>query len=45
MINDYMQHMLKLAFEKPKLRVRELVFIMMLLALRKNLFIDKSWDI
>jgi hypothetical protein len=26
MINDYMQHMLKLAFEKPELRARELVY-------------------
>jgi hypothetical protein len=42
MINDYMQHMLKLAFEKLELWVRELVFIMMLLALRKDLFISKS---
>jgi hypothetical protein len=30
MIYDYMQHMLKLAFEKSELRARELVFIMML---------------
>jgi hypothetical protein len=30
MINDYMQHMLKLAFEKSELRARELLFIKML---------------
>jgi hypothetical protein len=37
--------MLKLAFEKLELRARELLFIMMLLALCKDLFIGKSWDI
>jgi hypothetical protein len=37
--------MLKLSFKKPELRARELVFIMMLLALCKGLFIGKSWDI
>jgi hypothetical protein len=40
-----MQHRLKLAFEKLELRARELLFIIMLLALRKDLFIGKSWDI
>jgi hypothetical protein len=34
--------MLKLAFEKLELRARELLFIMMLLALHKDLFIGKS---
>jgi hypothetical protein len=30
MTNDYMQHMLKLVFEKSEIRARELLFIMML---------------
>jgi hypothetical protein len=44
MTTDYMQPLLKLDFEKHECRVRELC-ITMLLALHKDLFIGKSWDL